>query len=278
MNTQKNQNIKSFRNLGSNTVSFIKDKFDFMPDVAIVAGSGIADAIPQDDIAFSFDYSELPDFIEGTIAGHGNKLLLANLFGEKVLIFTGRFHIYEGRSLPEVALPALVAHHFGIKRLILTNAAGGLNPRFKTGDIMLVRDSINFTFRKIIGDLTANDGRHLNMFEDAWTMKIAGELIANAVDFCEGTYISVTGPSYETPAEITMFRRMGADAIGMSTLTEANAAFQLGMKTVCCSLISNTLKEVHSDNLTHEEVLAASQKAKPLITAFIKAAIQTIKA
>lgn len=306
----KRINLNSILGLYKPTGEFVAEYFGCTIDAFAVAGSGIFDSFPPEWVINRLPYSQLPLFPNTTIIGHGNEIALINIpdnnhfsdnnyisddisiddqnstpdlntnksgfSGKNLAVFTGRFHLYEGHPLSSVIATTLTAYHAGCRKLILTNAAGGLNPLFSTGNIMLINETINFTSRNILADISCNEGRIANYFTDGWRKKIATALTSKGTDFCEGAYLSVTGPNYETGAEIRMFRKMGADAIGMSTIHEAQAAYILGMDLTGCSVITNELTEVHTQMLNHEDVIDAAEKARHRMRAFIEAAVEVL--
>lgn len=243
------------------------------PDIAFVAGSGIGDALEEcGEITRRIPYAEIPRFKSSGAAGHKNEILLLKTGFKNVLVFSGRFHLYEGFSLADVVAPVAVAHLLNIRKIILTNAAGGLDPLFTTGDIMLIDDVINFTFKNFHTNNSFKSAGRL--FANAWREKTAVKLTEKGINFQTGTYLSVTGPNYETPAEIRAFRKLGAHSVGMSTVHEAQFAALLGMKAAGCSLITNTLREVHAPVVTHEEVLEAANAGKKRIAAFLQSVVE----
>jgi purine-nucleoside phosphorylase len=255
---------------------FLLKVLKVMPDVAFVAGSGIGEALENcGEILLKVPYSDIPGFKTSGALGHKNEVLLVRAGTKTALVFSGRFHLYEGFSPEDVVANVAISNLLKISNVILTNAAGGLNPLFKTGDIMLIDDVVNFTFRSFKNsgsDVFKNRGE---MFLKNWRENIGRNLTEQKIGFKTGTYLSVTGPNYETPAEIRAFRRMGADAVGMSTVHEAQFAALLGMNVAGCSLITNTLQETASQQVTHDEVLEAALAGRKSIAAFFTSAVET---
>ncbi|MES2765863.1 MAG: purine-nucleoside phosphorylase [Bacteroidota bacterium] len=246
------------------------------PAVAFVAGSGIGEALADcGEILQRIPYNEIPHFKTSGALGHKNEILLLKTGFKNVLVFSGRFHLYEGFSLDEVVANIAVSHLLKIKNIILTNAAGGLQPGFKTGDIMLIDDLVNFTFRNFKRNSAEDFKNSGGYFLKSWRENIARNLTEKKIGFREGTYLSVTGPNYETPAEIGAFRKIGAQAVGMSTIHEAQFAAILGMNIAGCSLITNTLHETASSKVTHDEVLEAAMNGRKSIAGFFKSAVET---
>jgi purine-nucleoside phosphorylase len=255
---------------------FLLKALKSQPDAAFVAGSGIGEALENcGEIVLKIPYTEIPGFKTSGALGHKNEVLVVKTATRTALVFSGRFHLYEGFAPGDVVANVAIAHLLKIKNIILTNAAGGLNPGFKTGDIMLIDDVINFTFRSF--KKTGNEvfKRRGDMFLKEWRENIGRNLTEQKIGFQAGTYLSVSGPNYETPAEIGAFRRIGADAVGMSTVHEAQFAALLGMNIAGCSLITNTLQETASQEVTHDEVLEAALAGRKSIAGFFTSAVET---
>lgn len=241
---------------------FIRDRINSDVDVAVVLGSGLgAFAETLEDKAI-VPYEEIPDFARSTVEGHSGRLVVGKLPGTSisVAVMQGRFHYYEGYSLDEVTLPIRAFGAMGVKKLALTNAAGGVNHSFKAGDLMLISDHINLMM------LSPLRGQHDNRLGERFPdmsevysceyRRIAKEAAAElGVRLTEGIYMSLQGPNYETPAEIRMMRLLGADAVGMSTVPEAIVARQMGMKTLGISLITNAAAGIEDAPINHAEVM-----------------------
>ena len=261
------------KNKYSESAEYIKKIIPETPKIAIVAGSGVFDSIKDYKKILSIPYSQIPNFYNSTIEGHSNSLVYAIIADVPSLIFTGRFHLYEGFSILQNIAPVAIASLLGIEKLALTNAAGGLGINANTGDIMIIDDLINLSFRSIYNELQLSDKQiRREIFSEEWRKRVKQELIESKIGFIEGAYQMVMGPNYETPAEIRAYRKLGATAIGMSTIFEAQAAQMLGMETIACSIITNKLCEPYALNVSHEEVLKAAQKGSLSISSFIKVA------
>jgi purine-nucleoside phosphorylase len=222
----------------------IAKRVKMKPRAAIILGTGLGGLVNKVSIAESLPYDEIPHFPESTVEGHAGRLLFGRLAGKNVLIMQGRAHFYEGHSLFRITLPVRVMKRLGIKILIVSNAAGGLNPLFQPGDVMAISDHINFTGQNpLIGpnlgslgprfpDMTAvYDKKLLSLAEEA--------ALGEKIKLHKGVYVGVTGPSMETPAETRFLRMMGADAVGMSTIPEAIVAVHCGLRLLGLSAISN---------------------------------------
>ncbi len=238
------------------------------PTLAIVLGSGFHEAIAKMKVEAEIGYQKLPGFPRVGVSGHAGKLMLGHRAGTPVLILNGRSHYYEGHSMEQVTFPMRVLAGFGIQDVLLTNAAGGINRRFRKGDFMALTDHINFMgVNPLRGPATPGLPRFVDMtraYDDG-----LGQLLLRAARRCKvrlrsGVYLAVSGPSYETPAEIRAFARLGADAVGMSTVPEALVARQCGLKVSAMSCITNQAAGRGGATLTHVEVLKTAEKVKHL--------------
>lgn len=259
--------------------AFIK-KAPFIPELAIVLGSGLENLGKCEEAKKGtiINFTEIPGFPEQTVKGHSGRLIFCELEGKKILLQAGRFHFYEGNSLSICTMPMRLYGRLGIKAVLHTNAAGAINWNYKIGDFMIICDHINFMgFNPLIGLNVEPGPRFLDMTE-AYDMELRLQLHAAAVScgqlLQEGVYLAVSGPSFETPAEIRAFRSLGADAVGMSTVPEAIVARHEGMKVAGISCICNSAAGMSTENLTHNEVLeagkAASVRFQELVRAFVK--------
>jgi purine-nucleoside phosphorylase len=241
-----------------------------VPDVAMVLGSGLGPLADQLEEAVAVSYGDLPGFPVSTAPGHAGRAVMGRLEGKRVLAFQGRVHLYEGYSAQEAAIPVRFAHALGAKRIILTNACGGLNPAWSAGDIMLQTDYINFTGQNpLIGPNDAAQGpRFLPMMEayDLEYQSIA-KSAARALDMelREGTYLGIAGPCYAPKAELRMFRAWGADTIGMSTVVELIMARYLGMRVLGLSTVTDMAVADQGDHsgTTEEAVIAKANETGP---------------
>lgn len=260
-------------------VSKVLDHFGLIPDCIIVAGSGISQAIPEEVIINRINYTNIPGFPVSAVKGHHSELLLTDIEGKKVFIYSGRFHPYEGWSIDEICAPVILGVLAGVNSFVLTNAAGGLKPGIRVGSLLLLNDIIDFTSKTINPILNkeylAANRLHRQMFDSEWKQRIKHELESCSTPYLEGIYASVPGPNYETRAEIRMLRKLQADAVGMSTVHEAKLAAILGKKVIASSLITNEAKEIAIDAVSHEEVLATANLAIPNIKKFIDSAVKT---
>lgn len=262
-----------------NCLECVRKKTDFVPQVAIVLGSGLGDYAETIRVAYELPYGEIEGFPVSTVPGHAGKFIFGYIDEIPVVCMKGRVHFYEGYSVGDVVLPARLMKLLGAEILFLTNAAGGVNTSFHAGDLMLIRDHISvFAPNPLIGpnpdelgvrfpDMsTVYDGRLQEVIRQA-----ARE---NHIFLQEGVYAQLTGPSFESPAEIRMLRALGCDAVGMSTVVEAIAANHMGMRICGISCISNLAAGMTAQPLSHEEVQEAADMAAPnfkkLVTESVK--------
>jgi purine-nucleoside phosphorylase len=253
------------------SVERIQRDVPVVPALGVIAGSGIATAF-EEAIAIRIPFADLPVLPRGSVAGHRSELLLVHLRGKPVLVVAGRLHVYEGFGPAQIALPVVLLHALGIRHVLLTNAAGGLRDSLRVSDLVASRSIVNMTFRSLAHD------RHVPSLElrTSWQQATLEHAISAGIRVCEGTYVAVHGPSYETRAEVRLYRMLG-DCIGMSTVHEAQAARLLGMDVVCVSVITNILtEEPLPQSLSHQEVLAAAASAHTRIRQFTECALIAI--
>src|SRR5262245_14167490 len=246
---------------------YIRERTTREIDVAVVLGSGLGAFAETLEDKIIIPYEEIPDFARSTVEGHSGRLVVGKLpkTAINVAVMQGRFHYYEGYSLDEVTLPMRAFGAMGLKKLVLTNAAGGINPDFKQGDFMLISDHINLM---MISPLRGKHDKRLGERFPGMTdvhskeyRRIAKEVAAEiGMSLREGVYMALQGPNYETPAEIRMMRVLGADAVGMSTVPEAIVAKQMGMTTLGVSLITNAAAGVEEGPINHAEVMEMGQR------------------
>ncbi|AQS56621.1 MAG: purine-nucleoside phosphorylase [Novibacillus thermophilus] len=247
--------------------AYIQKRAAQSPKIGLVLGSGLGVLAEQMTRAVKIPYGDIPSFPISTVPGHAGQLVLGKLGGNDVVTMQGRFHYYEGYALSEVTFPVRVMHELGVETVIVTNAAGGINESFESGDLMLIRDHINFTFRNpLIGRNQPEWGpRFPDMSEayDRTLRKLAREVASEqGIRLQEGVYAGVTGPSYETPAEIRMLRTLGGDAVGMSTVPEVIVARHMGMRVLGISCITNMAAGVLDQPLSHEEVMETAERVR----------------
>ncbi len=246
----------------------IRKKTDFEPEIALVLGSGLGDFAENIEVNGVIDYKDIEGFPVSTAPGHAGQFIYGTLGGKKIICMKGRIHYYEGYPITDVVLPARIMRLMGAKILFLTNASGGINPSFKAGDFMLMTGHISSLVpNPLIGPNIPEFGVRfpdMSFVYDPGLCDVVRSKAKDAgIDLKEGVYIQTTGPSYESPAEIRMFKNFGADAVGMSTVVEAIAAHHAGMRVVAVSCISNLAAGISENKLTEEEVLEAGAMAAP---------------
>jgi purine-nucleoside phosphorylase len=250
---------------------YIRSRTSLEPTVGIVLGSGLGNFTREIEVACEIPYADIPGFPVSTVKGHSGKLILGQLSGKKVVAMAGRFHCYEGYSASEIVFPIRVMKLLGVKVLLLSNAAGGVNRNFKVGDLMLIRDHVSqFVPNPLIGKNFDELGpRFPDMAEpyDLELIRKAGAIASAAgIGIHEGVYICVTGPTFETPAEYRMIDRIGGDAVGMSTVQEVIAAVHMGMRCFAMSVITDLGLREGEAPISHEEVLEAARSAEPKLS------------
>ncbi len=256
----------------------IKDRIPLTPKVALVLGSGLGNYADTMDVKAEIDYSEIKDFPVSTVPGHAGKFIFGYVKGVPVVCMKGRVHYYEGYPISDVVLPARLMKMMGAEILFLTNASGGINPSFSAGSFMLIKDHIScFAPNPLVGANIDELGVRFPDMSKVYNPELL-EIIRKTAKECdiplhEGIYVQLTGPSFESPAEIKMLRTLGADAVGMSTVVEAIAANHMGMKICGISCVANLAAGMTDNPLTHEEVQEASNNAAPLFRKLITESI-----
>lgn len=257
----------------------VREKADFVPEVAIVLGSGLGDYAESIRVESELPYSEIEGFPVSTVPGHAGKFIFGYLEDIPVVCMKGRVHYYEGYPISDVVLPVRLMKLMGAKILFLTNAAGGVNTSFHAGDLMLIKDQISvFAPNPLIGENIEELGVRFpdmsHVYDEELQQVIRRAAKDNGIFLQEGVYTQLTGPSFESPAEIRMLRTLGCDAVGMSTVVEAIAANHMGMKICGISCICNLAAGMTANPLNHEEVQEAADKAAPnfkkLVTESVK--------
>ena len=260
------------------TASFIKAKMCTTPDTAVILGSGLGRLVEELTDTYTIDYKEIPNFPVSTVDGRSGRLIFGRLCNKDIMAMQGRFHYYWGYSMKEVTFPVRVMRELGIKTLFVSNAAGGTNPSFEIGDLMIITDHINFFPEHPLRGKNINYGPRFPDMSEAYDRA----LIARAKEIAkeqgitvrEGIYIGTQGPTYETPAEYRMFARWGADAVGMSTVPEVIVANHCGMKVFGMSVITDLGVEGKIVEVSHEDVQCAADAAQPRMTAIMREMIQ----
>ena len=259
----------------------VRKKTDFVPDVALVLGSGLGGFASQVECETEISYSEIEGFPRSTVEGHKGRFLFGRVNGVKTVVMDGRVHYYEGYPTRDVVLPIRLMHLMGARALMLTNAAGGINPGFHAGDMMLIRDHISVLVpNPLIGENVEELGTRFPDMSSIYDKELSDAVLETAkglgIELQEGVYIQTTGPSFESPAEIRMAGILGADAVGMSTAVEAIAANHAGMRVCAVSCISNLAAGISPTPLTHAEVQECADKNAPRFTALVKESLKAI--
>jgi len=261
----------------------IQARTGLRPAVALILGSGLGDIADALRDATALPFAEIPYFARSTVIGHAGRLLIGYLDDVPVAAMQGRFHFYEGYTLPVVTFPVRVMRALGAQTLIVTNAAGGLNPAYQPGDIMVIRDHINMPglagHSPLTGPNEERFGARFPPLADAYNgaLRALARTTAAAVPglaLHEGVYVMVGGPNYETRAELKFLRLIGADAVGMSTVPEVIVARQMGMRVLGLSLITNAATGEETGEVNHAEVLAMADAARPKFTALVRGIVR----
>lgn len=256
-------------------VAYIQNSYPVKPLVGVVLGSGLGSFTAEMKIEKEIAYSDIPHFPVSTVEGHDGKLIFGELGGKKIVVMMGRFHCYEGYTPQEVVFPVRVMKFLGITTILISNAAGGMNPGFKVGDLMVIRDHISlFIINPLLGkntetlgprfpDMSAPYSKHL--IDKVKTIAAGGNILLK-----EGIYCGVTGPTFETRAEYKLLHIVGGDAVGMSTVQEVIAAVHLGLEVFAMSVITDLGIREEENKITHAEVLQAAKEAEPKLTHIFK--------
>src|SRR2546430_3405046 len=257
-------------------VAAIRARTSAMPSVGIVLGSGLGRLTADVAGATRTPYAEIPGFERSTAPGHSGELIVGTLGGKTVAVMKGRLHYYEGYDMAAIAFPVRVFKAWGIDTIILTNACGGLNPKFEAGDLMLIEDHINFMPANPLRG--ANDERLGPRFPDmvgTYTEELRALARSVDPDLREGIYVAVPGPNFETPAELRMLRALGADAVGMSTVPEVIAARHLGLRILAIATVTDMATGIPGqiEHVTHEQVLAVAERSGARLGALVKGVV-----
>lgn len=262
------------------TVAFLRERVTRAPAAMLVLGSGLGGVADEIRDPLRIPYAEIPGFPRSTVAGHAGALVVGIWEGVEVAVLQGRFHLYEGWDPAEVVLPIRALQAVGAGVLLVTNAAGGVRPGLRPGDLMLIADHINLTGRNpLIGPVVPGEERFPDMSEpyDAAFRRAAEEVaLERKIPLEQGVYAAVLGPSYETPAEIRMLARLGADAVGMSTVPEVVAARALGVRVLGISCITNLAAGLGREPLSHEEVVQVGARVRDRLADLVRGVLPRI--
>lgn len=262
------------------TAEFLRKRMTSQPETAIILGSGLGRLVEEIEIEDEIAYSDIPNMPLSTVEGHSGKLLFGKLGGKEIIAMQGRFHYYEGYDMKQVTFPVRVMYELGIKNLFVSNAAGGMNPAFSVGDLMIIEDHINmFPENPLRGKNFPTGPRFPSMHEayDKHFIAIVEEAAKNlSIKVQKGVYLGTPGPTFETPAEYRAFRILGADAVGMSTVPEVIVAVHCGIKVFGISVITDLGGFAEAVKVSHEEVQVAADAAQPRMTALMKELIKKV--
>ena len=261
------------------TAAWLRERMPNTPKTAIVLGTGLGQLAKSIDRILSIPYSEIPNFPVSTVEGHAGELIFGRLGGKDVMAMEGRFHYYEGYTMQQVTFPVRIMYELGIKTLFVSNAAGGTNPNFKIGDLMIITDHINFMPENPLHGPNVPPGPRFPDMSEAYDHELIARADAIAakhgIKVQHGVYLATQGPTYETPAEYRMFARWGADAVGMSTVPEVIVAHQCGIKCFGISIITDLGGMEVPMTITHEEVLRAAETVQPLMAPIMEELVKT---
>ena len=264
-----------------NAIKSIREKTDFVPEVALILGSGLGDFADNIETVATVPYNEIEGFPTSTVAGHKGRFVFGYLGGKAVVAMQGRVHFYEGYPIGDVVMPTRIMGMLGAKKLILTNAAGGINYNYRPGDFMIITDHItSFVPSPLIGANIDELGVRFPDMSEVYSKRMRAIVASAAIDcgisIKEGVYVQLTGPNYETPAEIRMCRTLGADAVGMSTACEAMAARHMGIEVCGISCITNMAAGMNREPLSHKEVQETADRVAAQFKALISAVIERV--
>ena len=256
------------------TANYLKSRMYTQPETAIILGTGLGSLANEITDKYEIMYQDIPNFPVSTVEGHSGKLIFGKLGNKDIMAMQGRFHFYEGYSMKEVTFPVRVMRELGIKTLFVSNAAGGMNPEFEIGDLMIITDHINFFPEHPLRGKNIEYGPRFPDMSEAYNHTLiqkADQIAAEkGIKVQHGVYIGTQGPTYETPSEYKMFRILGADAVGMSTVPEVIVANHCGIQVFGISVITDLGVEGKIVEVTHEEVQKAADEAQPYMTTIMR--------
>lgn len=276
MNLEQSQKL-------AETTQYLKSRLSNPPRLALMTGTGLGESAAFVNHPVSLPYAQIPHFPLSTVSSHAGRLVFGDVNGYPLMAMQGRFHLYEGYSPAEVTYPIRVMQALGVQTLVITNAAGGLNPDFSAGDIMVISDHLNLTgSNPLVGP---NDDSWGDRFPDmsqtydaelrVWARSLADR---SGIDLRQGVYAGLLGPSLETPAEIRYLQRIGADAVGLSTVHEAIVAVHAGLRVLGLSIITNTHNPDHPEPATVEDIIAVASRSAPDLELLVRQIVEQINA
>ncbi|WP_256756796.1 purine-nucleoside phosphorylase [Cohnella sp. WQ 127256] len=255
--------------------TYIQSQTAIQPQIGLILGSGLGELADEIQDAIRIPYESIPHFPISTVEGHAGQLVIGHLHNKTVIAMQGRFHYYEGYSMQEVTFPVRVMKALGVDQLIVTNACGGMNPDFNPGDLMLIEDHLNMTgANPLIGSNDSTLGPRFPDMSRAYTPELL-ELVRDTakslgITVQQGVYAGITGPTYMTPAELTMLRKLGGDAVGMSTVPEVIVASHMAMKVIGISCVTDMAIGEHLEPLSHEQVIEVANRTKPMFISLVR--------
>ncbi len=263
------------------TADFIVEKSNTKANIGIILGTGLGGLVEEIDIKFTLNYDDIPNFPVSTVEGHHGRLIFGILGGKEVVAMQGRFHYYEGYNMQEVTFPVRVMKMMGIETLLVSNASGGLNPDFAVGDVMIIDDHINmFGTNPLIGKNFNELGPRFPDMSEPYSKDLVNKAFEiaykNNIKLKRGIYVGTSGPTFETPAEYKMFRILGADVVGMSTVPEVIVARHMNMTCFGVSIVTDSGVPGEIVEISHEEVQEIAAKAEPTMTFVIKELVASL--
>ena len=256
------------------TANFLRSKMHTQPETAIILGTGLGSLVHEITDAYEISYKDIPNFPISTVEGHSGKLIFGKLGNKDIMAMQGRFHFYEGYSMQEVTFPVRVMRELGIKTLFVSNAAGGMNPDFSIGDLMIITDHINFFPEHPLRGKNIEYGPRFPDMSEAYSKELINKALQIAeekgINVQQGIYIGTQGRTFETPAEYKMFHILGADAVGMSTVPEVIVAYHCGIMVFGISVITDFGVEGKIVEVSHGEVQKAADAAQPKMTTIMR--------
>lgn len=265
------------------TSNYIREKVSLQPKIGIILGTGLGNLANEIEVEHVFPYDSLPHFLESTIMGHEGNLIIGHLSGKPVVAMQGRYHYYEGYSMQEISFPVRVMNYLGIEKLIISNSSGGVNPDFNAGDLMAVRDHINFQpDNPLRGQNYDELGPRFPDLSNSYNQELTDRALSIAreenITCHEGVYVGVMGPSLETPAEYKMFHQIGGDVIGMSTVPEVLVARHQGVEVAVLSVVANMgYPPEKAGKTSHEEVVQMANQVEPKLTKVVMRLVEDVK-
>ncbi|MFN3530678.1 MAG: purine-nucleoside phosphorylase [Bacteroidia bacterium] len=263
------------------TVEFLRERIDAIPEVGIILGTGLGSLVNEVSISHQFVYSQIPNFPISTTESHRGRLIFGELDGKQVMVMQGRFHYYEGYNMQQVTFPVRVMKYLGVKNLFVSNASGGLNPAIKISDLMVITDHINLLPEHPLRGIHLPEyGPRFPQMSEAYDRGLVHKALDIAqkagIKIHSGVYVAVQGPALETPAEYEYLRRIGGDAVGMSTVPEVIVARQMGMPCFAISVITDEGFPESPEAVTIESIVEAAHKAEPHMTNIIRQLIGSL--